>query len=143
MSNEKRRSVKSKTNAAAKEARFIMEAGRVQLTGKPEWFLRQFTDDEHSEAQSAGRIAADNVRSNPRLAKIGDVSQEAERKYEGEYLAYILPLLVETKDNKPVFDVFDDQSMAEFNKLSKDVYKELHQAFWDAIWPAYANAKNG
>jgi len=102
---------------------FIINARRLPLDDGN--FLRQPTPDEALGADSAFRLAYEAVMNDKRLADLAadDMAlklEAARRGRIGEAL-YMVPLLLEAEDGKPLFNVYSDVSLEKFEEAEQEL----------------------
>lgn len=132
-------------------SQFIITAGKVAfVAGGRKWLMRQPSPEEAADGDSAWRIAYSRVMKDARLRELaGDDKQELEKEARIRAAAaesvYMLPLLLQLPGDdgpsRPAFDVFDEESMAEFERLGSEVISEMTHIYFGAIRGAIREAK--
>jgi hypothetical protein len=125
---------------------FIITAGKANFTtGDGEtWQMRQPTPEEAADGDSAYRLAYNRVMKDARLSNLagGHEALEREARIRGAAaeVVYMLPMLLE-KNDKPVFNVFSEASLAEFELLPAKVIGEMTSMYYGLIQEAINQAK--
>jgi hypothetical protein len=132
-------------------SQFIITAGKVAfVAGGRKWLMRQPGPEEAADGDSAWRIAYGRVMKDRRLRELaGDDKPELEKEARIRAAAaesiYMLPLLLELPGDddpaRPAFDVFDPESLAEFEALGSEVISEMTHIYFGAIRGAIREAK--
>jgi hypothetical protein len=128
---------------------FIIEGGRVPLPfeteGGRQWYMRQPSAEEDADGKSAYRLGYNRVKSNDRLADLGnsedDIEREARIRAAASELAYMLPILIEDATGRRIFDPFNRADMERFEALDQAVISSLAAAYWGPIQQAISEAK--
>lgn len=126
--------------------KFIIEAGKVKFEtadGRM-WQMRQPRPEEASNALSAYRLAREMVLQDDRLRSLtseAGLRREAALRANTAQALYLIPLLLEDETGRPVFDVFDEASMAEFEAAPPELLNEWLRIFWGPVTAAIKEAK--
>ena len=128
------------------QSNFIIEARRVSFeAGGRRYWMRQPTPEEAADGDSAYRLAYQRVLDDKRLVSLaGDekaIEREARIRAAASEALYLIPLLLEDEDGAAAFDVFDPDSMAEFETLPPEVITRMTEVFWGPIQDAMLDAK--
>lgn len=125
---------------------FIIEAGRVSFeAGERVWRMRQPTPEEAADGDSAYRLTHGRVMGDERLLEMAEdgpaLEKEAAIRAAAAEAVYMLPLLLETDDGQPAFDVHDADSMAAFEALDPEVIVRMTDVYWGPVQEAIREAK--
>lgn len=131
-------------------SQFIIEAGKMTFTTPDgqQWRMRQPTPDEAADGDSAYRLAHQRILNDNRLKELAGseeaLQREAAIRATAAEAVYMLPLLLETKQEKEwvvAFDPFDQESLAEFEALNIKTIAEMTKIYWGPIQQAIYEAK--
>lgn len=126
---------------------FIVNAGVVEFsTGDGQhWRMRQPTPEEAAGGDSAARLTREAVLADTRLTALARneaaLEREAAIRATAARAAYLVPLLLQTADGSPAFDVHNPASLAEFEAMDGDLIAEFCGVLWGPITQAIIEAK--
>lgn len=115
-------------------SQFVLEAGKltIEVEGN-RWKLRQPTAEEMLDAESAYRLEYDRIMADKRLRQLAGteaaLQRQASKRANAAEALYMLPVLLENEQGRPVFDVFDEASMQRFETTAPSV-----AAAWTAAY---------
>lgn len=127
-------------------AKFPFETPAAGASQARRWLMRQPLPDEAASGDSAYRIAYNITMKDKRLRDLAkgdkvEIEREARIRATAAEAIYMLPLLLETPDGGPVFDIADPESMAEFEALDPEIIIEMTQVYHDFVKLAIYEAK--
>lgn len=124
-------------------------AAPFATTDGQRWRMRQPTPEQSADGSSAYRLMHGRVMNDLRLQELADdgpaLKREANIRASAAEAAYMLPLLLEVPDGpddwRLAFDVFDLESLAEFEALEPGLVAEMTAVYWGTIQAAIVEAK--
>ena len=116
---------------------FIINNRKLPIhLGDKSWLMRQPTIEERLDAQSAHEVAYNKFMENERLHDGLDkadpiiLRQAAKRGLIAE-VGYMLPILLQDKNGKDLFDVYDLVSMEEYDKSEPADVEAWNNAYFE------------
>jgi len=126
---------------------FIVTAGKVsfETSDGRAWLMRQPTPDEDANGKSAFRLAYDAIMADERLGDLAKdqkaLEREAAIRANSAEVLYMIPVLLETGEGRPAFDIFDSSSLAEFEILESSSIMIMVDIFLGPVQEAIREAK--
>ena len=133
---------------------FIIKNGKVKFSTTTadgvveKWLMRQPSPDEAASGKSAYRLMYGAILSDDRLAELAKdeeaLKREAHIRGAAAEVLYMLPLLLQRPGGRQAFDVFDHDSLAEFNAFGDEhpeVIAQMSRVYWNPVQEAIIEAK--